>query len=103
MKLFKMIFGGVKKSSQIKELLTSGAMIVDVRTPTEFKDGHAKGAINIPVQKINSQLAKLKKQEQPIILCCRSGARAAGVRAQLQKEGISCINGGRWQKVSQAQ
>jgi|SRR5210317_1486888 phage shock protein E len=103
MGLLNMLFGGGKKSARIKELVTSGAMIVDVRTPAEFKGGHAKGAVNIPVQKINNELAKLKKQEQPIILCCRSGARAAGVQAQLQKEGISCINAGPWQKVSQVQ
>jgi rhodanese-related sulfurtransferase len=98
-----MLFGGGKKSTQIKELLASGAMIVDVRTPGEFQGGHAKGAVNIPVQKIGSQMGKLSKQKQPIILCCRSGARAAGVAAQLQKEGISCINAGPWQKVSQLQ
>ena len=100
MGLLSMLFGGGKKSAQIKELLASGAMIVDVRTPGEFKGGHAKGAVNIPVQRIGSQMAKLSKQKQTIILCCRSGARAAGVAAQLQKEGISCLNAGPWQKVA---
>ena len=103
MGLLSMLFGGGKKSDQIKELLASGAMIVDVRTPREFQGGHAKGAVNIPVQRIGSQLAKLKKQESTIVLCCRSGARAAGVQAQLQKEGVSCINAGPWQKVAQWQ
>ena len=103
MGLLSMLFGGGKKSDQIKELLASGAMIVDVRTPGEFQGGHAKGAVNIPVQIIGSQMAKLSKQKQTIILCCRSGARAAVVAEQLQKECFSCINSGPCQKVANLQ
>lgn len=100
MGLLSLLFGGGKKSAQIKELLASGAMIVDVRSPSEFQGGHAKGAVNIPVQKIDSQMSKLSTQKQTIILCCKSGARAAGVAAQLKKNGISCINAGPWQNLN---
>lgn len=100
MGLLNLLFGGGKKSAQIKELLASGAMVVDVRTPAEFKGGHAEGAVNIPVGQLGSKLARLKKQEQTVVLCCKSGARAAAAKAQLQKEGISCINAGPWQKVA---
>jgi rhodanese-related sulfurtransferase len=45
----------------ISALIAQGATIVDVRTPAEFKDGHVKGSINLPLQTLGSQMNKLKK------------------------------------------
>ncbi len=103
MGLFSFLFGGSKKQDRILEALEAGAKIVDVRTPEEFKRGHAKGALNIPLGKLAQKTAQLQKEDQPIILCCRSGARAGNAASILQSAGIQSINAGAWQTVSKLQ
>lgn len=77
-------------------LIAEGATLVDVRTPAEFKDGHIKGAINLPLQTLGSNMNKLKK-DQVIITCCRSGSRSGMARRQLQAAGFTQVyNGGAW-------
>ena len=54
-------------------LVDNGAIVVDVRTETEYNSKHIKGAINIPYDEISSiDVAKDKE----IILYCQSGSRA---------------------------
>jgi len=78
-----------------KTLLADGATVVDVRTPAEFKDGHIKGAINLPLQTLSSNLNKLKK-DQVIITCCRSGSRSGMARANFKLQVLRrCIMEGR--------
>lgn len=81
------------------ELLGRGAVIIDVRTAPEFAQGHATHSINIPLNKISSQIKQLKEQNKPIIICCRSGARAASAATSLQRAGIEAYNAGSWNQV----
>jgi phage shock protein E len=74
--------------------------IVDVRTPAEFSGGHVSGSINIPLQEIQSKMAQLKSMEQPLILCCASGARSGQATYFLSQQGIECVNGGSWLDVN---
>lgn len=81
------------------ELKKQGAQIVDVRTPEEFRSGHIKGSHNIPVNALQRQLSKLKK-DKPIITCCRSGVRSASARQILLSHGFTNVhNGGGWQDL----
>lgn len=94
-------FLGIKsKSEKIQDFLEEKALIVDVRTPAEFKQGHLKTATNIPLDKINASLTKLKKNSQPIITVCRSGARSARAAGILKSEGIKAMNGGAWNSLA---
>jgi rhodanese-related sulfurtransferase len=80
----------------MKELMASGAVIVDVRTPAEYKDGHIKGSINLPLQTLGNNLNKLKKN-QVIITCCRSGSRSGMAKRMLKANGFEQVhNGGPW-------
>ncbi len=81
-----------------KKLATEGAVILDVRTPAEFSDGHIKGAINVPVDQLRSSFGKFKNKT--VITCCRSGARSAIATNLLKNAGISAVNGGSWQSLS---
>ena len=74
--------------------------IVDVRTPEEFNTGHVTGSINIPLQEIPQQLDRLKKLEQPFVLCCASGNRSGKAQIFLNQFGIKCINGGAWSDLN---
>lgn len=94
-------FLGIKsKSEQIKEFLAEGAIIVDVRTPQEYNEGHVKNSMNIPVHQIEARVSLLQKKNKPVILCCKSGGRAGRAKTILQKNGIKCMNGGAWGEVN---
>jgi len=73
--MLKTLFGIGGPKVDLREKINQGATIVDVRTPDEFRSGHVKGSINIPLDRIQNQLNKLDKSK-PVITCCRSGARS---------------------------
>lgn len=87
------------KSETIKDFVSKGAIIIDVRTVGEFRDGHIKGSKNIPLDNIFSKVNEIKRLEKPIIVCCRSGMRSAQAASVLKNNGIEVINGGSWQNV----
>ncbi len=82
--------------TNFKSLVLKGAVIVDVRTLTEFEGGHIDGAINIPVDVIGFKAAILKRLHKPIVTCCRSGARSEMAKNILKQSGIEAYNGGAW-------
>jgi rhodanese-related sulfurtransferase len=90
------IFGIKSKAEQVKEMLEEGAIIIDVRTPQEYNEGHIANSLNIPVQQIEARISTIKKKGKPVILCCKSGGRAGTAKAVLQRNGIKCMNGGSW-------
>ena len=81
------------------ELVKQGAVILDVRSKGEFQGGHIKGSINIPVDTLNNNLNKLKK-DNPIITCCASGMRSASAKSILKSNGFKEVyNGGGWSSL----
>ncbi len=80
-------------------LLEQGAVIIDVRTKGEFQGGHIKGSINIPLQSLESNLSKIKK-DKPVITCCASGMRSASAKSILKSKGYTEVyNGGGWMSL----
>jgi phage shock protein E len=88
-----------KPAVDYAELVKNGAIIVDVRTPGEFAQGHIKGAVNIPLDMIRSRVSELKQKNKPVITCCRSGARSGSAKSILTDAGIECYNGGAWDSL----
>jgi rhodanese-related sulfurtransferase len=86
---------GLGPKVEMKELVQRGAIIIDVRTPSEYKGGHIKGSINIPLQNLESNLSKIKKAN-PVITCCASGMRSASAKGMLKSKGFEAYNGGSW-------
>lgn len=99
MGIFSSLFGGNKTSEKVTEMLKNGALIVDVRTPDEYRSGHIKQSINIPLNQIPNKVNELKRKNKPIITCCRSGARSGMAADMLLKAGIEVENGGPWNSV----
>lgn len=99
MGLLDLLFGGSKKSAYLKELHTNGAMIIDVRTPQEFRSGHIKDAVNIPLQGLSQKISSLKQKKKPVIAVCQSGGRSSMAVTALKKEGIDAYNGGAWKSL----
>lgn len=90
---------GIGPKVDITALIAKGATVIDVRTPAEYKDGHVKGSINLPLQTLGSQMNKLKK-DQVIVTCCRSGSRSGMARRQLLAAGFTQVhNGGPWNSI----
>ena len=94
MGLFDFLTGN--KTDKLKDFQTRGAIIIDVRTISEFKQGAISGSKNIPLQVINDNIAKIKKFNKPIITCCVSGMRSGRAASILNSNGIEAINGGGW-------
>ncbi len=84
------------------ELMSRGAIILDVRSPHEFSQGHVNQAINLPLHEIRKNIQEIKKQKKPIITCCRSGARSGSAASMLRSAGVEVYNGGSWNRVDQA-
>lgn len=96
--MFKTLFGMGGTKVDLGQKIKEGAIILDVRTPAEFRGGHPKGAINIPVDKLQSQLGQLDKSKT-VITCCLSGGRSGMAADVLKQAGFEAFNGGPWQNV----
>ena len=96
--MFKTLFGLGGPKVDLGQKINEGAQIIDVRTPDEFRSGHVKGAVNIPLDRLQGQLAKIDKNKA-VITCCRSGARSGMAADMLKSAGFDAYNGGPWQNV----
>lgn len=95
----KKMFGFGGPSVDLSEINAQGAVIVDVRTKGEYQSGHIRGSVNIPLNNLQTQMSKLKK-DKPIITCCASGMRSASARSILQSAGFPEVyNGGGWMSL----
>jgi rhodanese-related sulfurtransferase len=63
---------GIGPGVNYAELVKNGAIILDVRSKSEYAGGHIKGAVNISVDTLRNNLGKLKDKNKPIITCCAS-------------------------------
>ncbi len=70
----------------VKQKIEAGAVIVDVRTPEEFRDRAYPGALNIPVSSLVARMAEIPK-DKPVIVYCASGARSASAARTLRQAG----------------
>ena len=65
-------------------------LILDVRSPEEYKEGHIPGAINIPYDRLDSRLAEIGlHKNKDVVLYCKSGRRSAIAANILQSAGFS--------------
>jgi len=62
--------------------------LLDVRTPEEFSSGHIENSTNIPMQEIPNNIQTISNIKQPILIICRSGARAHVVQDFLTQNNI---------------
>ena len=81
------------------EMVANGAQIIYVRTPMEYKGGHIKGSVNIPLDSLQRNLSKINKNK-PVITCCASGMRSASAKNILKSNGYTEVyNGGGWSSL----
>lgn len=92
---------GVRKvgpSDATRLINSEDALVLDVRSDIEFKQGHILNSVHIPHNYLNDQLQKLEKhRDQPIITACKTGNDSARVGSVLLRRGfpkIYSLNGG---------
>jgi len=82
----------VQELAQLRDSDTPPPLI-DVRTPDEFAEGHAPGAVNIPLQVVEARRNELEPfKDSEVYIICRSGARSATAVRALAPHGISGVN-----------
>ncbi|MDZ4808114.1 MAG: rhodanese-like domain-containing protein [Bacteroidota bacterium] len=87
-------------NGKIKNALRNGAIIIDVRTGTEYDRGHVPDAFNIPVDRIRASADRLKATNKPVIVCCNSGDRSSTAIQHLKAKGVKKVyNGGDWENL----
>ena len=65
-------------NSGVKEFhSTENAVLIDVRTPEEYEQGHIPGSKNVPLQSMGDVRETVPKTDTPLFVYCRSGARSA--------------------------
>ena len=83
--------GGQISAKEAANYLKEGALVIDVRSPSEFKSGHLTNAINIPLDEITTAVPqRWPDKNQVLLLHCQSGMRS-GV-AQKKLNGIGYTN-----------
>ena len=82
----------VPTSTDIPSIDIQQAVIIDVRSPGEFSGGHVEGAVNLPIDSITeADILKIAQKDQPIVLYCHSGGRAAIVKNKMTTWGFSSV------------
>lgn len=80
-----------EKAMQIMREET-GYLIVDVRRPDEFAEGHITGAINVPNETIESEMPELlPDKEQVLLVYCRTGRRSREAAGKLAGIGYTAV------------
>lgn len=69
-----------------------GSLVIDVREPHEFSEGHIENAQHIPLGKIDERLYELEAHKNtPVIVACQSGTRAPQACGKLIKAGFAQV------------
>jgi phage shock protein E len=74
-----------------REKITSGALVLDVRTDDEYQGGHYEGARNIPVQDLEARLNELGDKKRAVVVYCASGVRSARAADIMTKAGFTDV------------
>lgn len=76
---------------QLAEALEQGAALVDVREPSEYRDGHVPGARNIPMGQLTARLDEIDR-DRPVHVVCATGNRSGAMTDVLTAQGFDASN-----------
>jgi rhodanese-related sulfurtransferase len=85
------IGGGRKSPSQIIDLINrEDAVVLDLRSADDFKEGRIAGAISVPLAEFGKDLKKLEKyKKRPVIVTCQNGQKSVQIMHKLKKLGYT--------------
>ena len=77
---------------ELKNKVLQGAILIDVRSNQEYREGHLQGAINIPEFEIRNKIEKeVPKKNQLIVLYCQYGGRSRNAMTTMKNIGYTNI------------
>ena len=69
-----------------------GAVVIDVRTPREFREGHIQGAVLMPLARFGEGIGGLAPfKERPVLVYCVSGSRSMAACRMLRRNGFTRV------------
>ena len=68
------------------------AVLLDVRTPQEYQEGHIPESKNVPLQQLDNIASVAKNKDIPLFVYCYSGSRSRQATGILQRMGYSKVN-----------
>ncbi len=69
----------------------TGAVLLDVRTPQEYREGHIPGSKNIPLQSLEGISGVVSQKDAPVFVYCYSGSRSRQAAGMLNKMGYTNV------------
>ena len=69
-----------------------GAVLLDVRTPEEYGEGHIPGSVNVPLQSIDKVTSVVADKDKTVFVYCRSGARSSQAVAFMKQMGYTEVH-----------
>ena len=70
---------------------TPGAILLDVRTPEEYKEGHIPGSVSIPLAALPARYNELGALDTPLFVHCLSGGRSGQAVSFLKSAGYTNV------------
>ena len=78
-------------AAEARRLVERGALLLDVRSPSEFAERHIPGSRNLPVEELKRRLSELPR-DRALVVYCHTGARAGFATEILRKAGFRVFN-----------
>ena len=92
---FKFLFGASKQGPKAAwKKVEQGAILLDVRSQSEFNTGAAKGAKNVPLETVASFADSMANKEQAIVVYCLSGGRSSQAASIFTNKGFADVTNG---------
>ena len=70
---------------------TPGAVLVDVRTPEEYREGRIPGSRNVPLDELERTAEAVPDRNTPLFVYCLSGARSSRAALALRRMGYASV------------
>lgn len=93
MSLFGRVFGGVPSVSvqEARQLVDGGAVLIDVRTTSEWNAGHSPFAKHMARDQLAAKQHRIPDGKKAVVVC-RSGSRSRGATRRLIAAGYDAVN-----------
>ena len=82
----------VNTTEATRLLNRENALVLDIREPKEFAEGHITGARNYPASSFSSKISELDKfRTRPVVVVCKIGSASGAVTKTLKKQGFKNV------------
>lgn len=87
---YRSIQNGDITIEELNNKIAQGAILLDVRSNQEYKEGHLQGAINIPDYELRNRVQKeIPKKNQSIVIYCQYGGRSRNAYNMIKNMGYT--------------